>query len=151
MKTRYEDSLFYQIKLSAKCFDMLFEHFFKNLDLGLCAMEHLALCVIKDTKECCQRDLAKIILKDRANTGKLANSLEKKGLIKIETKTKNNKPVKILTITEKGEKLWRAAKVTIEPIINEIHKEFPQEVLDETIEILKNFRKLVEKTVKVNI
>lgn len=130
---------------------MLFEHFFKNLDLGISATEHLALCVIKDTKDCCQRDLARIILKDRANTGKLANSLEKKGLIKIDIKTKGNKPVKILTVTKKGEELYKEAKIPIEPLITEIYKEFPPEMLDETIDILKNFRKLVEKTVKVNI
>ena len=60
---------------------MLFEQFFKKHDIGICAIEHLALKVIQDTKDCSQRDLAKVILKDRANTGKLANSLYQKGLI----------------------------------------------------------------------
>ena len=83
MKTKYEDSIIYQINSSAKHFDKLFEQFFKEIDIGVSAAEHLALMVVHDTKDCCQRDLARILLKDRANTGKLAKSLEEKGLIKI--------------------------------------------------------------------
>ena len=86
MKTTYEDSLFYIINSCSKYFNMLFEQFFKKLNMGISATEHLALMVISDNKDCSQRDLARIILKDRANTGKLALSLEKKGLIKIEPK-----------------------------------------------------------------
>lgn len=151
MKSKYEQSLFYQINLSAKCFDMLFNDFFKKLDMGITSSEHLALGVIMDTKDCCQRDLAKIILKDRANTGKLANLLKEKGLINIETKTKNNKPVKILTITEKGREFHDKAMEYIKPLAQKIQSEFCEQTIDETIEILKNFRKLVENTVKVNI
>jgi len=130
---------------------MLFEQFFKELNLGLSSTEHLALKVISETKDCSQRDLAKIILKDRANTGKLANNLENKGLIKIELKTKNNRPVKIMTITKKGQKLCNKVMDLIEPIVQKIHNEISDEVLKETIETIKNFRKIVENTVKVNI
>jgi len=151
MKTKYEETLFYQINLSAKCFDMLFNDFFKRLNMGITSSEHLALGVIMDTKDCCQRDLAKIILKDRANTGKLAKSLEEKGLIDIEIKTKNNKPVKILTITKKGKEFHEKAMEYIKPLANKIQSEFSEQIIDETVEILKNFRKLVENTVKVNI
>ena len=53
-----------------------------------------ALMVVHDTKDCCQRDLARVLLKDRANTGKLAKSLEEKGLVKIKATIKNNRAVK---------------------------------------------------------
>ena len=105
MKTRYEDSIIYQINSSAKHFDKLFEQFFKEINIGVTAAEHLALMVVHDTKDCCQRDLARVLLKDRANTGKLASILEQKGLIKIKATTKNNRMVKILTATQKGIKL----------------------------------------------
>jgi len=151
MDTKYKDSLFYLINSCSKYFNMLFEQFFKELNLGLSSTEHLALKVISETKDCSQRDLAKIILKDRANTGKLANNLENKGLIKIELKTKNNRPVKIMTITKKGQKLCNKVMDLIEPIVQKIHNEISDEVLKETIETIKNFRKIVENTVKVNI
>lgn len=41
-----------------------------------------ALDTISCNKGICQRDLAKLILKDRANTGRILNSLEEKGFIK---------------------------------------------------------------------
>ena len=79
MKTKYENSIIYQINSSAKHFDKLFEQFFKEINIGVTAAEHLALMIVHDTKDCCQRDLARVLLKDRANTGKLAKSLEEKG------------------------------------------------------------------------
>ena len=148
---KYEDSLFYLINSCSKYFNMLFEQYFKDLDMGISATEHLDLMVIIDNKECSQRDLAKIILKDRANTGKLANSLMKKGLIKINLKTKNNRPVKTLSITNKGLKLCNKIMETVEPVVEKLQREISLEVIEETKNTIKNFRTVVEKIVKVNI
>lgn len=147
----YEDSLFYLINSCSKYFNMLFEQYFKNLNMGISATEHLALRVILDNKECSQRDLAKIILKDRANTGKLANSLYQKGLIKINLKTKNNRPVKTLTITKKGLNLCNKIMETVEPVVEKLHKEISAEVLENTKNTIKNFRKVVENIIEINI
>jgi len=130
---------------------MLFEQYFKNLNMGISATEHLALMVIMDNSECSQRDLARIILKDRANTGKLANSLAKKGLIKISPEIKNNRPVKILTITKKGHTLCNKIMNIVEPVVEQLYQEIPDNVIEETKKTIKNFRKVVEKIVKVNI
>ena len=151
MKTKYENTLFYQINSCAKYFNKLFDQFFDELSMGLTSSEHLALGIIMETKDCCQRDLAKIILKDRANTGKLVNNLEQKGLIKIELKIKNNRPVKILSITKHGQNLWQSATDIIKPSIDKIKEKISDKEIEELIKTLKNFRKIVEKTVKVNI
>ena len=151
MGTKYEDSLFYIINSCSKYFNMLFEQYFKDLNMGITATEHLALMVISDNKECSQRDLARIILKDRANTGKLANTLSEKGLIKINLKTKNNRPVKVLTITQKGLNLCGKIMKTVEPVVDKLHQEIPSEIIEDTKTTIKNFRKVVEKIVKVNI
>lgn len=151
MKTKYEDTLFYQINSCAKCFNMLFDQYFNKLNLGLSAVEHLALGIIIDINDCCQRDLARTILKDRANTGKLVANLEKKGLIKVNLKTKNNRPAKILTATKKGIELWTKAYNMVLPTIEKIKKEISQDEIKNTINMLRNFRKIVENTVKVNI
>ncbi len=149
--TKYQDSLFYQINSCAKCFDILFENFFKELDLGISATEHLALCIIDNTKDCCQRDLAKIIFKDRANTGKLASKLESKGLIEIKVKTKNNKPVKILTVTEKGQQLRKEVIQKIMPMAEQIKNEVGELSIQNMISELENFRQVVKNVVKTNI
>lgn len=148
---KYEDSLFYLINSCSKYFNILFEQYFKNLNMGISATEHLALMVILDNEECSQRDLAKIILKDRANTGKLANSLSQKGLIKINLKTKNNRPVKILTITKKGASLCEKIMKIIKPVVDKLHQEISDETLENTKNTIKNFRKVVERIVKINI
>ena len=151
MKTRYEDSLFYQIHSTAKYFDKLFEQFFKDINLGVSASEHLALMIIFDSNNCCQRDLAKILLKDRANTGKLVNSLKEKGLIDINLTTKNNRPVKILTITKTGVELVNKSMNLFEPLKKQIESVFTEKKLEETKKSLANFRESVSKAIKTNI
>lgn len=151
METKYKDSLIYQINSSAKCFEKVFEQFFKELELGISATEHLALTIVHDTKDCCQRDLAKIILKDRANTGKLAKSLEEKGLIKIAATIKNNRAVKILTITREGKKLVENSTKLLEPLIQQIVIKFPKEQLDEITKVLRDFTSLISETLKSKI
>ena len=136
MKTRYEDSIIYQINSSAKHFDKLFEQFFKEINIGVSAAEHLALMIVHDTKDCCQRDLARVLLK---------------GLIKIEATIKNNRAVKILTITEKGKKLAKDSMDLFEPLKQQIEKEFSKEKLDEMTKTLHDFTQLISKTLKTKI
>lgn len=151
MATKFENSLFYQINLSAKCFNMLFEQFFKELNLGISATEHLGLAVIIENQNCCQRDLARIILKDRANTGKLAGLLEQKGLIKIEATIKNNRAVKILTPTKKGVELNKKIMEIVNPLLRKIKNEISEKIVEETKTALRNIREIVQKNVKTKI
>lgn len=151
MKTNYEDSLVYQINATAKYFDKIFEQFFKELNIGVSATEHLALALIDDLKDCCQRDLARIILKDRANTGKLARSLKEKGLIDIKLSTKNNRPVKILTTTKKGKDLLKNSASLFEPLKEKFEQQFSNEKLEEIKNALKDFTEVIATTLKVNI
>lgn len=151
MKTKYEDSIFYQINSCARYFHVVFEQFFKELNVGINAMEHLALAVIIETENCCQRDLARIILKDRAGTGKLVAILENKGLIEIKLTTKNNRPAKILTPTKKGIELNETIRTIILPLLNEIRKKLDEKTLERTSAILKQLKNIIEKIMKKNI
>ena len=151
MTTIFENSLFYQINLSSKCFNMLFEQFFKELNLGISATEHLALLIIAETKDCCQRDLARIIIKDRANVGKLASALERKGLIEIKATIKNNRAVKILAVTNKGLELNGKVMNIVNPLLDNINQEVSTKVMEETKRALKNIREIVQKHVKIKI
>lgn len=151
MATVFENSLFYQINLSSKCMHMLFEQFFKELNIGISATEHLALSVIIETKNCCQRDLARIILKDRSNTGKLANILEEKGLIQIKQTIKNNRMVKILTATKKGLNLNQKIVKIVKPIVDKVNEEISEKTANELKNTLKNIREILQRNVKIKI
>ncbi len=151
MNIKYEDSLFYQINSCSRYFHFVFEQLIKQLDIGISAIEHLALSIIIDTKDCCQRDLARIILKDRASAGKIASSLEKKGFIKVNLETKNNRPVKILTPTKKGKNMHNTVNEALCPLVKKIEDEVSSKVTEDTIQTLKNFKRVVEKTLKSKI
>ena len=81
MQEHYIDTIFYQIELTAKYCKMLGQQVFEQYDTGISLEEYTILDTLIRNKDLCQRDLAKLILKDRANTGKLLDTLEKKGLI----------------------------------------------------------------------
>ena len=154
MKTteeKYEDSIFYIINSCSKYFNMLFEQIYKKSDAEISATQHLAMKIISDTKDCSQRDLARLILKDRANTGKLALSLEKKGLIKITPTIKNNRPVKILTITEKGKTLYENIMSKMLPTIKQIEAAIPENIIEETKNTINHFKKIIEENIKIDI
>ncbi len=151
MKIKFQDSLFYQIYISEKIFKSLFEQFFKEINIGINATEHLALTIIEDTKDCCQRDLAKILFKDRAGTGKLANILKTKGLIKIELKTKNNRPVRILTLTEKGIEILKKTSDIGNKVTKKIQEKFSKETMEQAKTTLMDFRETVKDALKNKI
>ena len=90
----YIDSIYYDVELTAYAMRMLGRQLFENLNLGITLAEHAALDTIFCNAGICQRDLAKLILTDRANTGRILDSLEEKGLITRFVDLKNNRLVK---------------------------------------------------------
>ena len=67
MDRTYTDSLYYHLKLTARYLEVAAKQLFKTINLD----ELITLDLIKKNEGLCQRDLAKILLKDRANTGRI--------------------------------------------------------------------------------
>ena len=118
---------------------------------GLTIEEFAALDTISANEELCQRDLAKMILKDRANTGKLLDSLESKGLIKRELAIKNNRPVKFVSITEQGEKVYQEIYTRLEPHHKVVEEKIANTDLAKVGELLKDLREVLEDTIDIDI
>lgn len=93
-KKHYTDSIYYDIELTARIMKLLGTQVFENLKIGITPEEHAALDTIFCHPGICQRDLAKLILKDRANTGRILHSLESKNLITRTIDMKNNRLIK---------------------------------------------------------
>ena len=89
--THYVDSLYYEIELTGKYLRFLGTQMFNELKIDVSVDEFLVLDIIKTNDKICQRDIAKLLLKDRANTGRIINSLEKKELLTRSVDTKNNR------------------------------------------------------------
>ena len=75
------DSIYYQLEQTAKYCRSLGMQLFQKLDLPINLDEFVVLDTLLGHEGICQRDLAKLILKDRPSTGRLLNSLEEKGYI----------------------------------------------------------------------
>ncbi|MBR1754418.1 MarR family transcriptional regulator [bacterium] len=152
MERTYTDSLYYQLRITAKYMKVFGSQMFKKLGILLNFDEFVVLDLLSKNKDICLRDLAKIILKDRANTGRLANALEKKGLIELVVTKRDNKLVKIITLTDSGKNIFKESRNKIEPNIQELcGKIFNGDEEEKIIALLTDFREKMFSAMEVRI
>lgn len=151
MREHFRDTIFYQIELTAKYCKMLGAQVFEQFNVGVTVEEYTILDTLLAEKELCQRDLAKLILKDRANTGKLLDGLEKKGLIMRKLSVKNNRPVKLIEITEAGVKQVEEASARIRPQYLAIKEKIDNTDIARVGELLTELRKVLNESLKIQI
>lgn len=113
--------------------------------------EYSALDVLVCNPKICQRDLARLILKDRANTGKLLDSPEKKGFVTRHLSIKNNRPVKIVELTQKGAEELKKINEKLEPHTKIIKEKIHNSDIAKVSGLLKELREFLEGTLEVNI
>ncbi len=147
----YTDSIHYEIEQTAKLMKILNSQLFEKLNIDISPDEYSALDTISINAGICQRDLAKLILKDRANTGRILKFLEQKGFITRFIDTKDNRLVKKMGVTDKGfqelDSVNKKIKSYLDGVTQKIH---PEEVL-RVQEVLKAFRLDLEQYVNMNI
>lgn len=146
------DSLYYQIKLTEKCCKMLAKQFEEKLELEITLDELTALSTIhRYNGEIHQRDLAKILLKDRANTGRMINNLEEKGYIQRIEKTKNKRQANIINITDKGANTLDRLTTILKPMFDDVHAKMTMTELDNMKNGLKKLREVMKETLEIHI
>lgn len=147
----YINSVYYKIEQTAKYCKYLGNQVFQKLNMPVTLDEFAVLDTIKLYGEICQRDLAKLILKDRPATGRLLNTLEEKCYINRFSDKKNNRDVKKTSLTTEGEKILENATQVLREYIDKL----PEFMSEKDIENLKNniqtFRESLEKEVELNI
>ena len=147
----FTDTIFYQIELTARYTKLLGTQLFGKLGIGLTPEEFAVLDTISANTELCQRDLAKLILKDRANTGKLLDSLEHKGYVQRDLTSKNNRPVKIVKITNNGLKIYRETYEKLTPHHQIVKERIINTDLEKVGELLRDLREILEDTIDIDI
>lgn len=147
----YTDSIFYQIEQTAKYCRFLGVQVFQKLDMPITPDEFYALDVIMLNNNICQRELAKIILKDRPNTGRILDSLERKGYIERYADTKNNRLVRRMRITEEGTKTANETSNKLKDYISKLPKIFSDEDKDLLRKLIVKFRNSLEQEVEMKI
>ena len=140
----YTDSIFYQFEQTAKYCRFLGVQVFQKLNMSISPDEFYALDVIMMHDNICQRELAKLILKDRPNTGRILDSLEGKGYIERFADTKNNRLVRRMRITDTGRKVTEETSERLREYISNLPKIFSDEDKN-------RFRESLEKEVEMKI
>lgn len=147
----YTNSIHYELEQTAKLMRILTAQLFEKLEIRISQDEYAALDTISINPGICQRDLAKLIIKDRANTGRILNYLEEKNLVTRVIDTKDNRLVKKLEITPDGIKELNSINIKIKSYMDNVTKKIAPEEVDRVQEILRGFRLDLEKVVEMNI
>ena len=147
----YTESIFYELKQTARMMKFHAIQLFSLLEIDLTPEEYTTLDTIMCNPELCQRDLAKLLLLDRANTGRVLNKLEKMKYIKRSVDTRNNRLVKKVIITENGIKELDIINNKIMDKYLAIASKIPQEEFDSVKQSLRNLRLNLEKHIENKI
>lgn len=147
----YTDSIYYQLEQTAKYCRYLGFQIFQKLEVPITMDEFTALDVLLAHDGICQRELAKLILKDRPNTGRILNSLEEKGYIKRYADTKNNRLVRKMVLTEEGRNITNKTADLLREYIGKLPKILSDEDKLNLQNSLRKFKESLEKEVEMNI
>lgn len=147
----YTDSIFYQFEQTAKYCRFLGAQVFQKLHMPVTPDEFYALDIIMLNNNICQRELAKMLLKDRPNTGRILDSLEEKGYIERFADTKNNRLVRRMRITPEGIKVTEETSGKLREYISNIPKIFSDEDKDLLRSLIVKFRESLEQQVEMKI
>lgn len=147
----YIDSIYYDLQLTSNVMKALGNQIFEKLEIGITPLEHAALDTIFCNAGICQRDLAKLIFKDRANTGRVLDSLEEKGFITRFIDMKNNRLVKKMGVTEKGHQKLEEVNEIFENFFADLESSVPGKEIDKLQKSLKKLRESLLEIVNMKI
>ena len=142
---------FYMIQKLAIYTDQLSKNFFEIRGVDITHDEFVAVNQILNNPDICQRDLAKLILRDRVRTGRILNSLEEKGYITRTNDTKNNRLVRRLRVTKAGKKLYETQFSIMEKIMDKLLKKFSEEKMIDLRDTLVQLEQALSEIVEFNI
>ena len=147
----YIESIYYQLEQTARYCRYLGSQIFQKLDMPVSMDEFVTMDTISLNDGMCQRELAKLILKDRANTGRILNSLEEKGYIERFVDTKNNRLVRKMRLTPEGREITTKVSKVLREYIEKLPKVLSKNDKFEIMESLKRFREGLQQEVEMKI
>ncbi len=147
----YINSIYYQFELTAKYCKHLGNQLFQKLKFPLSVEEFSILDTIGLYGEMCQRDLAKLILKDRPTTGRILNNLEEKGYVIRNADTKNNRLIRKIVLTDDGKNILSDITVKLKEYLDKIPPTFSSEKIERLKDEMKAFREILKNEVEINI
>lgn len=147
----YTESIIYAMEQTVIYFRVKGAQFFNELNLGITIDQFVALDAIYCNDDICQRDLSKLILKDRSNTGRILNILEENGFVKREIETKGKRLVKKIYITDMGKKIIEENQPKLKNAFSKILDDISQEEFTTLRNTLAKMKDILSKTTSIQI
>jgi DNA-binding MarR family transcriptional regulator len=147
----YINSIYYQLELTARYCKYLGAQLVDKIGISVSLDEVVTLDTLAMNGDMCQRDLAKIILKDRPSTGRILNSLEKKGFIIRVADTKNNRLIRKIILTDSGKQTLSLITSKIKEYLQKIPQVLSYERIDDLKKSMSEFREILKQEVELNI
>ncbi len=149
VKKFYIESFPYEIELTARiCHESakrLLESYTKDVSIE----EFSILDTIVARPGLSQADLARLVLKGKAHTGRFIMSLEEKGFVERHVQERDGKLIKVAVVTDKGMNLYSSIIDKMKPVIAHFESMISEEDINKMIQGLRAFRKKVEKANKI--
>lgn len=147
----FSKSVFYKIQQLAIYCDKMADNFFEIRNVDLTHDEFAALNFVLNNPDICQRDLAKLLLRDRVRAGRIITSLEDKGYIKRTNATRNNRLIRKLQITNSGKKIYNEQFNIMQQIMKVLTKKFSEKQMNELLASLSELENALSNIVEFNI
>lgn len=143
--THFVDSIVYLMKQTSEYCRAKAAQYFEDINVGVSLDQFFAVDTISFNEGICQRDLSKLILKDRSYTSRLLNSLEDESFIERRIETKGKRLVKKLYVTNKGKMLVVEYQDRLKSMFLEIFKDISDEEFATTRATLEKMKSCVSK------
>lgn len=147
----YTESVIYSMEQTVTYFKIMGAQFFNQLNMGVTIDQFAALDAVYCNNDICQRDLSKIILKDRSNTGRILNILEENGFIKRSVETKNNRLVKKIYITDNGKRIIEDNHERLRSAFERVFDDVSEEEFATLRKIIEKLKESLSKTTSIQI
>ncbi|MBP3923607.1 MarR family transcriptional regulator [bacterium] len=141
MVEHYTKSLPYELELTSRVVHEASTSLFKQKNFPITHDEFVILDCLSIYPDIIQIELAKMILKGRAHTGRFLMALEEKGFIKRTPAKHGTKLIMKLSITPEGLNVYKKVSKEIDRHIDALHERLNMDKIRILIDMLHDIRK----------
>ena len=149
VKKFYIESFPYEVELTARICHENAKRLLESYTDEVSIDEFSILDTIVARPGLSQADLARLVLKGKAHTGRFIMSLEEKGFVERHVQERDSKLIKVAVVTEKGMDLYTSIIEQMKPVIAHFESIISEEDICKMIQGLRAFRKKVEEANKI--
>lgn len=151
MKKSYTESFYYHIGLTARYLKLFASQLFEKLHADISFEDFIVMDLLNSEGAMCQRDLAKFLLKDRGNTGRILQNLEKKTYISINIESKGQRMTKMVYLTDKGFEYLNFISQKLRNVMERIRLQIDGSFEERMVESLKQCQEKIKQLIEIQI